>query len=199
MNGKRRWRTELEERENLEIYRAKNKIEEDLYSNDSGSMTLFRCRTNTIKLNWRKRFQGGVVDCPVCVSGAEEALRHFLKDCRWLGGISEIHGIREAESADGVEELLLFAGLEKVPISPWLVTPLHICGVILTLQSAISSETPHRFLQKFRSSADVITPMSLHRAPSPHRAPISSHWMVSVQVFCDVSQCFKSVLWCFMF
>ena len=48
----RRWRTEVEERKTLEIYRAKNKTgEEGLYSNDSGSMTLFRCRTNPIKLN----------------------------------------------------------------------------------------------------------------------------------------------------
>ena len=102
----RRWRTEVEGRETLEIYRAKSKIgEEGLYLNDMGSLTLFRCRTNTIKLNWRQRFQGGTVDCPVCESGAEETLRHFLKECRSLGGIREIHGIREA---DEVEELLLF-------------------------------------------------------------------------------------------
>ena len=43
--------------------------------------------------------------CPVCESGAEETLRHFRKDCRVLGGIREIHGIREV---DEVEELLLF-------------------------------------------------------------------------------------------
>ena len=55
----RRWRTE-EERETLEIYRAKNKIGEGLYSNDSGSMTLFRCWTNTIKLNWCQRFTGSI-------------------------------------------------------------------------------------------------------------------------------------------
>ena len=61
------WRTEVEERETLEIYRAKSKIGEvGLYLNDSGLMTLFRCRTNTIKLNWRQRFQAAAVDCPVC-------------------------------------------------------------------------------------------------------------------------------------
>ena len=76
-------------------------------------MTLFRCRTNTLKLNWRQRFQGGVVDCPVCESGAEETLRHFLKECRGLGGIGEIHGKREA---DEVEELLLFGDREKMKI-----------------------------------------------------------------------------------
>ena len=94
--------------------RAKNKIEEEgLYLNDSSSMTLFRCRTNTIKLNWHQRFQGGVVDCPVCESGAEETLRHFLKDCRRFGDIREIHGIREA---DEVEELLLFSDQDKKKI-----------------------------------------------------------------------------------
>ena len=99
----RRWRTEVDERETLEIYRAKNKIgEEGLYSNDGSSVTLFRCRTNTLKLNWHQRFQGGVVDCPVCESGVKETVRHFLKKCRRLGGIREIHGhgIREADEID---------------------------------------------------------------------------------------------------
>ena len=41
----------------------------------------------------------------VCESGAEETLRHFLKKCHGLGGIREIHEVREA---DEIEELLLF-------------------------------------------------------------------------------------------
>ena len=49
---------------------------EGLYSNDGGSVALFRCKTNTLQLNWRQMFQGGV--------GSEETLRHFLKECRWL-------------------------------------------------------------------------------------------------------------------
>ena len=82
----RRWRTEVEEREALEIYTAKSKIgEERLYLNDRGLMTLSRRRTNAIKLNWRQRLQVGAVDCPVFESGAEETLRHFLKECRGLG------------------------------------------------------------------------------------------------------------------
>ena len=101
----------MKEREALEIYRAKSKIlKEGLYLNNSGLMTLFRCRTNAIKLNSRQRFQGGVVDCPVCESGAVETLRHFLKECRGLRGIREIHGIREA---DEVGELLLFSDQDK--------------------------------------------------------------------------------------
>ena len=41
----------------------------------------------------------------MCESGAGETLRHFLNESHGLGGIREIHGIREA---DEVEELLLF-------------------------------------------------------------------------------------------
>ena len=88
----KRWRTEVEERETLEIYRAKKRIgEEGIYSNDGGSVTLFRCRTNKIKMNWRQRFHRGIVDCPMWESGAEETPRHFLKGCRGLGDIREIH------------------------------------------------------------------------------------------------------------
>ena len=101
----------MEKRGTLEIYRAKKKMgEKGLHSNDGSSVILFRCRTNTLKLNWRQRFQGGGVDCPVCESGAEETLRHFLKECRGLGGIREIHGIREV---DEIKELLLFCDQDK--------------------------------------------------------------------------------------
>ena len=47
------------------------------------------------------------------------------------------------------------AGLEKVPISPWLVTLLHICGVIPTPQSPILPETPSWYSWKLRASVDV--------------------------------------------
>ena len=53
------------------------------------------------------------MDCPVCESDDEETLRHFLKECRGVGGIREIHGIREA---DEVEELLLFGDQDKKKI-----------------------------------------------------------------------------------
>ena len=53
------------------------------------------------------------MDCPVCESGAEETLRHFLNECRGLRGIGEIHEIREE---DEVEELLLFCDQDKKKI-----------------------------------------------------------------------------------
>ena len=49
-----RWRRELNMRETLEVYRNKSKIHEEMiYNNSFGSVILFRCRTNTLKLNWR--------------------------------------------------------------------------------------------------------------------------------------------------
>ena len=53
------------------------------------------------------------MDCPVYETGAEETLRHFLKEWRGLGGIREIHGIREA---DEIEELLVFCDQQKKKI-----------------------------------------------------------------------------------
>ena len=49
----------------------------------------------------------------MCESGAKEMLRHFLKECRRLGGIREIHGIREL---DKIEVLLLFGDRDKKKI-----------------------------------------------------------------------------------
>ena len=71
---KARWRQELNMREALEIYRNKSKIhEERIYNNSFGLVILFRCRTNTLKLNWRRRYQGGEVECPLC-TGLEKVL-----------------------------------------------------------------------------------------------------------------------------
>ena len=47
------------------------------------------------------------------------------------------------------------SGLEKVPISPWLVTLLHICGVIPTPQLP---ETPSQYHRKLRMRAHVSAP-----------------------------------------
>ena len=85
----------------------------------------------------------------------------------------------------------LETGLEKVLISPWLVTLLHICGVIpirnrryrrklhadIAGNSAGSPTSPRRA----PTSAHRAT-TSPHRATtSPHPAPISSHRMTSAR------------------
>ena len=63
------------------------------------------------------------------------------------------------------------------------------CGVGITPQMC-NRVTNHGDMSTFSKP--------VHRVPvSPGRAPISSQWMASVQVFHDVSQCFTSVSWCF--
>ncbi len=59
-----------------------------MYNNDYGSQLLFKCRTNNLQLNDRKRFKGKETTCDVC--GAErEDLTHFLLWCR---GYYELRG-----------------------------------------------------------------------------------------------------------
>ena len=49
-----RWRRDIESKTTLELYRSKGNFgEEGIYSNEYGSVLLFKCRTNTLKLRWR--------------------------------------------------------------------------------------------------------------------------------------------------
>ena len=62
--------------------------------------------------------------------------------------------------------------------------------------SMISNSVTH--LRSYTNSAIAdIAENSTRSQTSPHRALISLHWMTSVWVFHDASQCFKSVSWCF--
>ena len=65
---------------------------------------MFQCRTNTLKLRWKQKFEGRVVDCPLC-GGGEEAVQHF--ECGELREIRERYGVCGAEA---LEEVLLFGG-----------------------------------------------------------------------------------------
>ena len=44
--------------------------EEGIYRNVFGSVLMFRCRTNTLRLRWRDGYSGGDVDC--LLRGAEK-------------------------------------------------------------------------------------------------------------------------------
>lgn len=101
------WREDILGKTTLVHYAAyKTKIkEEKFYTNDEGSTLVFRARTNTLKLNWRKRFEGGDIMCGLC-GVEEETLEHFLKRCYRLEGVR-----REFHVDDrGVEEILLLRG-----------------------------------------------------------------------------------------
>ena len=104
-----------------------------------------------------------------------------------------------------------------LPIYPWLVTLLHICGVIPTPQSQISRETPRRYRRKLRASADIDASewrvfecfvmfyecfMMFHNVLRVFHNVLSVSWCFTSGSWCfttfhDVSQCFTSVLWCF--
>ena len=63
----RKWRTEIGGQENI-------------YDNRQASVTLFKCRTNTLKLKDRNRFRNEETKCEMC--GVEkEDLKHFLLWC----------------------------------------------------------------------------------------------------------------------
>ena len=108
-----KWRRDLESRTTLQLYRNKAGIgEEGIYRNVFGSLLMFRCRTNTLKLRWRDGFAGGAVSCLLC--GAEvETVEHFVMKCERIRAIRERHGVRGGVR---MEEVLLFEGrtVEKV-------------------------------------------------------------------------------------
>ena len=78
------------------------------------------------------------------------------------------------------------SGLEKIPISPWLVTLIHICGVIQTRQSPKTlSERQYCHIECdiTASSADVF---------ASNGECLTVSWS-----FKSVSWCFTSGSWCF--
>ena len=78
-----KWKTdrckkELESRTTLRLYKTAVGIgEEDIYRNVFGSVFMFRCRTNTLRLRWRYGFSRGAVDCLLC-GAEEETVKHFV-------------------------------------------------------------------------------------------------------------------------
>ena len=54
---------------------------QDLYNNTASSVTLFRARTCTLKLNWERRHTDGHTICDLCKLNLLEDLHHFLMEC----------------------------------------------------------------------------------------------------------------------
>ena len=69
---------------------------EGIYRNEYGSVLLFQCRTNTLKLKWRQCFEGGAVDCLLC-GGEEETVRYFVMECGELQQIRRRYGVHAME------------------------------------------------------------------------------------------------------
>ena len=57
--------------------------EEKLYGNGLDSAILFRARTNTLDLQWRKRFVNEDTICKLC-NRQDETIEYFILDCEKL-------------------------------------------------------------------------------------------------------------------
>ena len=99
----------------------------------------------------------------------------------------------------------LQSGLEKVLVSPWLVTLLHICGVIPTPQSPVTPHdrwrrrAEHRRLRIERRYRRIKWPPHgrRRRCPKRRRLRIERRYRRIEWPLSSVSWCFKSISWCF--
>ena len=89
-----RWRQDLETKSSLKLYKE-NKTEvkeEPFYDNTPSSITLFRCRSNTLQLNDRKRFKNESTKCLACTE-ENENLEHFILNCTHYQDIRNKSGL----------------------------------------------------------------------------------------------------------
>ena len=78
----KQWEKEKSEKRSIGLYnRFKTKIREwDVFDNSESSVTLFKMRTNTLRLKDRERFVGGSTECILCNAPLED-LQHLIFDC----------------------------------------------------------------------------------------------------------------------
>ncbi len=78
------WKEEMEKKSSLKIYRKWREAiggqQEDTCDNREGSRILFKCKTNNLNLNDRKRFKGEDTRCRMCDCECGD-LVHFLLWC----------------------------------------------------------------------------------------------------------------------
>ena len=92
------WRRKLKGKITLQLYKNKVSIgDEEIYCNRLGAVILFQCRTNTLRLKWRKGFVRGAMDCPLC--GADSCT--FCHRVRGAGGGEEAVWGNPEESVGG--------------------------------------------------------------------------------------------------
>ena len=89
----------MQDQSTMSIYRKfKHTIrdEHDLYDNTASSVTLFRARTGTLRLNWERRHTDGHTICDLCKMNLIEDRYHFLMECPAISGTRKKHtGITE--------------------------------------------------------------------------------------------------------
>ena len=114
-----------------DLYRkSKGKIkEESIYSNNYGSILLFKCRTNTLNLNDRNRFVSGNTECPGC-SCDKEDLHHFLLVCPLYSNIrGEFTQLQQPYIEDTDEVLARLLLFHEQPIEAQLEVQRYLCKI----------------------------------------------------------------------
>ena len=125
------WKQNIEGKTSLSLYRKfKGKLkEENIYSNNYGSVLLFKCRTNTLNLNDRNRFVGGSTECPGCKCSREDLL-HFLLECPLYSNIrGEFTQLQQPyieETDEILARLLLFY---EQPLETQLEVQRYLCRI----------------------------------------------------------------------
>ena len=102
----RNWVSEMMGMTTLESYRQfKTEIkQENFYDNTWESALLFRLRSNSLSLGWRKRFVGESTVCMSCELGTEETLLHFLVHCSCYDDLRIAYNVGERT----LPQILLF-------------------------------------------------------------------------------------------
>ena len=108
------WKTELNEKSSVVLYRNnKTEIcEEKSYDNHPSSITFLRCRSNTVALNDRNRFNNGDVKCSEC-SAELENLEHFILYCPAYTRVRQESNIFIQPYEENFLGDLLFGKIEK--------------------------------------------------------------------------------------
>ena len=79
------WRINIQDKKTLQLYKNKKGIKEetDIYDNTQGATLLFKSRTNTLQLGWRKKYTNEDTICKLCNKN-DETLEHFITECEAL-------------------------------------------------------------------------------------------------------------------
>ena len=81
-----KWKENIKNKTSLNLYnnfKQEIKEEQNAYDNTEAARTMFRARSNTLKLKWRNKFtkeKKNDIICPMCKIH-EETLKHFLIEC----------------------------------------------------------------------------------------------------------------------
>ena len=86
--------------------------EELFYDNTPSSITLFRCRSNTLQLNDRKRFKNESTKCLACTE-ENENLEHFILNCTHYQDIRNKSGLFTRPYTENKLAELLFVDNEN--------------------------------------------------------------------------------------